>query len=147
MSKKKKKKKDGPKPLISKKLKRRVFRSLIIFVIASLGYMMYNPNVIQDEESRDKIINLRDKILSLTNSSQEKLVEVAPQAQKLSSVVTKIPVGDVLGDQDVYVEDIVKQASTQLEKLPYDSFQRFRTDFCADLVYNATQSATTSNTD
>ncbi len=42
-----------------------------------------------------------------------------------------------MGDQEIYIEDVVDQVSSQLEELPIDKYQQFRSNFCAELVATA----------
>jgi len=145
--KKKKKSSEGPKPLISKKTRKRFLKLLILTILGGGGYIFSNPNVIPDPQQREQVLNAKDYLLHLNDRAQASLVDALPQTQQITSHASQLSQnGVVLGDQEINVEEVIRQAAQSLENIPQNQLQRFKTDFCADVIQNAVNNATTSAT-
>lgn len=140
MAKKKKKKKDGPKPFFSKKKKRQLIKLVIFALLASSGYVLAKPEVIKDEQKRQQVEQIKEKVLSATQQGQEEISKVLPKNNNFSQITQKIPKGVVLGEEDIYVEDAVKQVSQYIQDLPEEQINRIKSEFCADLISSPTPS-------
>ena len=134
---KKKKSKDGPKPLIKRKHKRLFFRVLIAGTLALSAYTLFNPEIIKNQAAKEKVYGARQALVSISEQSQQQVEEKLPQIQQLTSIKERIPQEIVLGDQDIVVEEAIKQVTQNIEHLPAKQLERFRTDFCADLIKQA----------
>ena len=140
MSKKKKKKSDGPKPFLSKKKKRLITRLVMIGGISYAAYAFYNPDIIADEAIKGQVIGAKEQLYDINNTIQNdfgsKLTSLDP-----SVINEKLPQGAVLGDKEVRVEDAITTITSQVKKLPEDQVRKLKADFCADVIQEATKSA------
>lgn len=134
-----KKSKSKPSKAGGKKMRKLIIK-LVLFVIlgASLA-VLYQPELIQDEASRARVVGIRTTMEEGLNTSNQQLVKILAPAQNLSQTMSTLPKGVVLGEREVYLEDAVGAVTSQLETLPTDHYQRFKSSFCADVV--ATMSA------
>jgi hypothetical protein len=138
MGKKKKKKKstDGKKK--KKKFKLGGLIKLVIFVlIVGSGVAMWQPELVKDEKQREQVLVAREKLLGFTNQSETIMTEKAQVLGAFSSAKDRLPKEVVIGDQEIYVDDVIQSFAAELETLPVEQFQRFKVSFCADLVASA----------
>lgn len=139
MGKKKKKSKDKTKKKKSKgilgnPLVRLLGKALVLVLLLASAAVLWNPELVPDEAQREKVKAMRDIALSLTQDGQGRVEEYAQPLSQIHQMTQSIPKGVVLGDQEVYVEDVVMTVAGELEKLPVEQFQQFRATLCADLV-------------
>ena len=132
MGKKKKKTKDGDsKPLFSKKRRRGLIRLILLAIIGYVLYALYNPAIISNAQLQSQVLQFRTKLLSSSFTGQTQLVDFLNDHQSLSFFNRYLPQGAVLGDQEIKVEDLLNQATSELKKLPASQVERLKADFCA----------------
>jgi len=141
MSKKKKHQSDGPRPLISRRLRRRFIRLFLFATVASTAYAFYDPAIIPDEGIKGRVESLRSQALDLATQSQSKLPTSLPQEIASSNLLDKLPQGAILGEQQIDVDTIFSSLTSKLKQLPQDQVKQIKRDFCSDLIYEATTSA------
>lgn len=131
MSKKKKKIKDGPKPLIPKKVRRMFARLFIIAVIGLIAYVFYDPAVIGNPDIEKQINDIKSGAFSLNIDGQQQIADFIANKPSLSFLNKYIPQGAVLGEEEVSVEMLLGKAADELKKLPEAQVERIKADFCA----------------
>lgn len=145
MSKKKKKNSSESKPFFSKKKKRLLIKLIIFSVLGTISYALYNPNIIKDPVNRQKVLDARETVSQLNQNGQQKLTELIPQAKKLTGEDGLLSQkGLVLGDKEIFIDDLVKDVTKSLETLPSTQLTNFKADFCADVINLAVKQATAS---
>ena len=147
MGKKKKKKKGDSsgeaKPKLFKKKHKRFLRNLVVLLlVGGSGLVLWKPDLVKDEAQRERVEGFRDKISGITTSGQEVAVDKFSGLGKVKGLTDNISGEVSIGDKEVYFEEVVKAVSSELENLPIENYQKFRANFCADLV--ATVSAEVS---
>lgn len=145
MSKKNKKPvSDGPKPLISRRMRRRLIRLFLLAVIGSSAYAFYDPSIIPDPAIQNQVITARTKSAQVLAETTQVLPDSLPEQLNLSKLSQYIPQGAVLGNQQIDVENLMSTITTQLKEVPEEKAKQFKQDFCADLVRAATESSSKS---
>lgn len=142
MSKKSKSKaSDGPRPLISKKLKKRFIRFIFLGLLISSALAFYDPNLIPNPDLRQQVEGIKSEILTYTNESLH-LPSKLPESLALDQILDNLPQGSVLGEEEIEVENVFGIITQQLKTLPQKEAKKIKYDFCADLIFEATASAT-----
>ena len=125
-----------------RKMKKLLIRLVILIVVGGSLFVLYKPEVVQDEKSRERILGMRDQLSSIMVDANGKTHQIFQPLQTIAGQFDSIPNQIEIGDQEIYLDRTVSGISNQLEKLPIESYQRFKANFCSDAV--ATISAESS---
>lgn len=144
-SKKKKSSKEKKgKSLFSSKKVKFLFKLVLLVALLVGGYVLYNPDIIEDESTREQVLGVRQQIEeALTAETEEQTDDQSNPLQKVMSLIDRLPKQISIGDQDIYLDQTVNSLTSQLEQLPAEQYARFKSSFCADVV--ATVSAVTQD--
>jgi len=133
MSKKKKKLSDKPK---KKKFKiKKLIKPLIFLLIIGSGVAIWKPDLIQDETQRARVEEIRETALDYSEIGQEVVEKRLQVLGSINEATKSVPKKMIqVGDQEIYVEDLLRLAAAQLETIPSQQYQQFKSTFCADAV-------------
>ena len=106
----------------------------ILGAIAGGGYAFYNPSIIQDETTRDKVEGLKAQVIDKTSQAQEQLVSRLPENFQLNNLTQKLPQGAILGEDEVAVESLLSEITNKLKQLPQEKLEQVKADICADVL-------------
>lgn len=129
----------------SKKPKKKPFASLlfvlfrvgILILFIGSGIVLYKPEIVQNEDSREKVLGIRQNLITIASAAGNKSLAVFQPIQSIANRINSASNSAHILEQEINVDQAVLGISTQIEKLPVERYQRFKANFCADAVATA----------
>lgn len=129
-----KSKSSKPKSSLLGKLIKRIFQIAVLAVLVGGVAVLYQPELITDESSRERVLGVRQVI-------ENKYQELAAKPDETSEVNYSLPQVNyqagstlVIGDQEIVVDEVITRLSQDLETWPKQAYSTFKSNFCADVV-------------
>lgn len=127
-----------------RKLKKRLITIALILTALGAGYYLTNPATAGKASQSEQIATIRDKIITYSQIGQEQAVKVlgiATEYTERALRTTKVPKQLIGGDEEIIVDQVVKNFTEEVKKLPAQQAQKIKTQICQDVIDEATQSA------
>jgi hypothetical protein len=121
----------------------------IVIGLALLAYAIYNPSVIPHPQLQQQASQLNQTITSQDNSWQKKASWLYHKLQEkflIFAQKTKLPKQLTGLPEEVVVQDIVDDLTNQVKQLPQKQVKSAKTQFCQDVINDATASIAGTST-
>lgn len=117
---------------------------LVLLIIIGIGTgiaALVFAERIPDETSRETVLAIRSQVLGTTDVASSGLKStILNQLTSRTSEATG-SYGVVVGDKEIYVEDILMDVTKDIQKLPQEQYQVLQQRMCADLIEQAKKEA------